>query len=792
MDHIAGVETHGEKRRHDAPSTPVRSRGVDEFDRKVYRYVNGQGGTSTPREPRWYRDQRIRSPQHHSVNAFGPSSSQFGPQSQHNYTTSHVQFPTVPFHANTPYYPPYPNPHPYPFGLPYMGYVPQHSLNPAFMGPVSGMYPDPPTLPQTDENQYWQSQRTANRPVPPSRHRRQSPAVPPFNTRHSERGNGSNVSTHNYPHFDHATTVDQDERDSVNLSRTKIIHRSSSPKEFTRIVRRELPLSPTESYASGYVERLVSVSRPESPARPEPPIFIGEDQHENSALKVQYVDNLYGYRRRRRNIEFPVVITALAPFEYSRKVAVAEASQDAPEQPPEKSQPIFQVQRFLASPHEQTTLRSRARDIRPTTLLLGLDGKLSSIIKANAIDIESDAGTILTIHSIYIIDAIERIAGRFPGLIDSGDSLIIPEPFCALLYYREQLLAETIKDELNNKQTANDLTSGKEVPIEDEPTAGIAASHIMTLYTFLDKEYLRPLILEKSRWAERHTCTFEWIWLLFAPKTLVYEAKSFQTSTMRAFQVSHFSLQGLFNYEGGKPTVHPARLAPLDANELPLESVIVTVLFRRQDGRTWIDCFESISIAPFKGEKPIRELPIFPASFADDPDHAIRQHLIERGKRYQKLGTRGQVDYHGDTLSGVCRRFDGRVLVDPETFKYEPHLVQKPAAAATSNEGSQTNKPVTLNPDTNVNWSTAATYAPSQISPGTIATAREAGDHLAARLESLTLDSGTTQGEMTFQPASKDRRRGLYDLQDDEYIICAPDIEAYVLKEREWGKDEMT
>jgi hypothetical protein len=147
-------------------------------------------------------------------------------------------------------------------------------------------------------------------------------------------------------------------------------------------------------------------------------------------------------------------------------------------------------------------------------------------------EIVQEAGTLLRIYSPHIMQAIEAIAGYFPGIAWDGQSLVVPEPFCALLYFRDELLLGEPVDlacqdnhRMENGDRNLDAMDPDAQSSEDEArTREDAISHMKSLYSFIDAQYLSDMLCEKERWQrEIPVCTFEWLWLLFPPQELVYE-----------------------------------------------------------------------------------------------------------------------------------------------------------------------------------------------------------------------------------------------------------------------------
>lgn len=312
------------------------------------------------------------------------------------------------------------------------------------------------------------------------------------------------------------------------------------------------------------------------------------------------------------------------------------------------------------------------------------------------IEIEGEAGTILEIHSPLIIDAIQKIGPGYPGLALEGSSLTVTEPFCAFMHFRDKVRAYYEPPTAHANQPGS--TNGNILPTKANPklddlkapeglpsdTRQEGAEHVQELYGFLDHLYLKSVSTERERWSRSvPVCTFEWVWLLFPPKTLVYEPKSLSSPVSKAFRVKGFKLQGLFDESrrSHTPSVNPHRLKSRQDPHFKnhLEKVIIVGSYLKHDGRKWMSQSREFKVFPFKGEKRIVDLPIYPAKFFADPNLATRKRLIQRGKRYHSLASRGQHEYHGETLSGARRRLDGRIMVDSETYvsfshPYRPHF----------------------------------------------------------------------------------------------------------------------
>lgn len=518
-----------------------------------------------------------------------------------------------------------------------------------------------------------------------------------------------------------------------------------------------------------------------SDANPEASVYGGVASTPHKRADAVYTAKIFGLSRHgRRETERPVEIIRNQPIEFQikrlteRRTRLSKDKKQGGEE-----QFIFEVTRFLASSRRlRSLLRSPPWPITVPTPVGNNDKNSHTTVEA-PIGVEADAGSIITIRSEHIINAIERQDATFPGMTRSGDTLIVPEPFCVLLHHRELLLGQTKQEDAPAGVQTDDDHPQANSDSKPQRYGEIEAAHMRKLYDYVDRGYLESVQREKRRWKERGMCTFELLWLLFPPKTLVYEGRS-DVSTMRAFQVRSFRLNGLFLEEGGKPGLNPARLSPLESGESAIESIHIVIGYLRHDGREWISCRSNVTILPFTEEKPITSLPIFPASFLDDPGSTLRQALVERGKRYQSLGNRGQVQYHGDCLSGVRRRLDEKAFVDLETYHYEPHLIKQ---VSDKSKPSGRKDAYTFGATDGSIVEENRLGIPRGLRPSSI------DSHRASVGGGSTLASESDGDEEVIELGdARGRAHSLRDLEEEEYIICTHEIMGYILKDREWGK----
>lgn len=403
------------------------------------------------------------------------------------------------------------------------------------------------------------------------------------------------------------------------------------------------------------------------------------------------------------------------------------------------------------------------------------------------LEVEGEAGTLIEIHSPLIIDAIQKVGPGYPGLGMEGSSMTVTEPFCAFMHYRDQV--RSFYEPLDNTQQDPSAKRGVKAP-EGLPdiTRKEGAEHVKELYDFVDHLYLKSVQVERDRWTQdTPSCTFEWAWLLFPPQTLVYEPKSFDNPVSRAFRVKGFRLQGLFDEarRSHAPSVNPHRLKSRQGPHFKnhLEKIIIVASYLKHDGRKWMSQTKDFRILPFKGEKKITELPIYPARFFSDPDSATRRRLIDRGKRYHSLASRGQFEYHGETLSGARRRLDGRIMVDSETYHYDRGLTRNSRNRDVS-PYSRRRPEIDVGDDRNTDSERSyysVSDSASESDEGPFNLIKDTTGRSRRRGPARRSRRGRPQIQARLDEAKED------DVEADElFMICHSELRAWVLKERDW------
>ena len=186
--------------------------------------------------------------------------------------------------------------------------------------------------------------------------------------------------------------------------------------------------------------------------------------------------------------------------------------------------------------------------------------------------------------------------------------------------------------------------------------------HLRVLVKYLDKDYadikscIEPML-------QSGLITYDYLWALWKPGTLVYSHTYGHNETPRVFKVNtaerHQSMiKGDFYYIDGK--------------------------YLEYDGKRFGYGSMCEEVPEFRGAKKITSLPCYPLAFRKD-EAKIRENLIERGKKFVALG-----GVHFKAYSGMAflKRKKGilkfniansRIMVDPAIFRrINPNYVVSP------------------------------------------------------------------------------------------------------------------
>ena len=176
--------------------------------------------------------------------------------------------------------------------------------------------------------------------------------------------------------------------------------------------------------------------------------------------------------------------------------------------------------------------------------------------------------------------------------------------------------------------------------------------HLRVLLRYLDKDYeniknsLYPML-------DSGLITYDLLWALWKPGTMVYSLTYGNQETPRVFKVDTADrhrniMKGDFYYIDGK--------------------------YIEYDGKRFGYGSLGVEVAEFRGARKITSLPCYPISYCKD-EARVRKELVERGKKFVKLS-----GVHFKTYTGMAfmkrkksvLRFNltnSRIMVDPAIFR---------------------------------------------------------------------------------------------------------------------------
>ena len=260
------------------------------------------------------------------------------------------------------------------------------------------------------------------------------------------------------------------------------------------------------------------------------------------------------------------------------------------------------------------------------------------------VNIVADMGTYITIQSEPIFGVLRDIIKYYPQVLPFNEKLLLREPYCLLIHYREELTEYL--DQLNN--------SALSTPAPAPGTNVDQNEHLKCVLDFITDKYQPSLLQEDKRHqGSLAMCTFEWVWLLFKPGTSVY---GWENGILRAYTVEMHSMElSAFSKNGiTAPRIIPSDEATISQGRRPALGVTVY----------WLD-FDGISIGPrraqfvidsFDGEMSILSLPIFPKQFLKNIAHngktiSAEDYLVDRGRLFLEMTKVGYREAHTETLT---------------------------------------------------------------------------------------------------------------------------------------------
>ncbi|KAF5613114.1 TOB3 (member of AAA-ATPase family) [Fusarium subglutinans] len=254
--------------------------------------------------------------------------------------------------------------------------------------------------------------------------------------------------------------------------------------------------------------------------------------------------------------------------------------------------------------------------------------------------------TVVDIKSKLLRECLQDVIGNADGisLVDETPKI---NPEVLFLYL------EALRDHLKALRKAKPAGKSKKSQKKNKNLLKEKKQHLKILIKYLDhdfestKESLYPML-------KNGLITFELLWALWKPDTLVYATTYGNPSEPRVFKVEsahlhHSVMRGSYYHVEGK--------------------------YMEFDGKRFGYGNTSVEIDGFQGAKKIKSLPCYPLQYHHN-EQKLRLDLIERGKKFASLSGVHYKSYKGIAFmkrrNGSVMKFNiqsSRAMIDPTIFR---------------------------------------------------------------------------------------------------------------------------
>ncbi|OHF02950.1 ATPase [Colletotrichum orchidophilum] len=252
--------------------------------------------------------------------------------------------------------------------------------------------------------------------------------------------------------------------------------------------------------------------------------------------------------------------------------------------------------------------------------------------------------TYLDIKSKILRECLQEVIGNIKGisLVDETPKL---NPNMVFLYLEDLRKYRKALSKISTSDIEKKRRKTFKKDIENK------RQHLKVLLKYLDKDYAQ---VKKSLYPmlENGLITFDLLWALFKPNTLIYTTTYGSPDEPRVFKVEQAEKMN---------SITKGDFYLLDGKYLEYDG--------KQFGYGTL-CEE---IPEFRGARKISSLNTFPLDFHKDKE-AIRTTLIERGKKFVKLGgvnyrSHQGLAYYKKKKSIIKVNINGRIMVDPSVHR---------------------------------------------------------------------------------------------------------------------------
>ena len=190
----------------------------------------------------------------------------------------------------------------------------------------------------------------------------------------------------------------------------------------------------------------------------------------------------------------------------------------------------------------------------------------------------------------------------------------------------------------------------KEKSLPEESQNKTLVSHLTLFIDYISTDYA-PTARRLYPLLAHHEITFDLLWALFLPNTLVYTVCA-GSNEPRCLKL---------DWAEQKETMDRGRFFQLDCHYVDY------------DGKTFGEANAVLEIDEFRGVKRIDSLGVFPLAYHEE-EETVREKLIQRGRKFGSLKGMHYKFYKGIAFfrrkRGVVRvNVNGRIMIDPSTFR---------------------------------------------------------------------------------------------------------------------------
>lgn len=242
----------------------------------------------------------------------------------------------------------------------------------------------------------------------------------------------------------------------------------------------------------------------------------------------------------------------------------------------------------------------------------------------------------MDIKSKPLREALAKIMDGVKGVSLVEETAVV-DPNMLFLYLEES--RQYMKDQKQLSKTEKKRKAKK--------VAETKAAHLKVLVKYLDTDYaetkktLYPLL-------ESNMITFEYLWALFKPNTIVYTSTYGNQDEPRAFKVEYATKE--YSFMRG-------------------EWYCIEGRYLEYDGKSFGMGGMEVNVESFKGARKITSLACYPLKYHRETD-TIRTDLIERGRKFVALKGMNYRFHRGMAFfkkkrSVIKVNINGRVMIDP-------------------------------------------------------------------------------------------------------------------------------